>query len=655
MKLLISLASVKLSARDIKRIEGDPVGLAKLLYTKDLVSILKQCSDKYYNSGTSPLSDRAFDALKEELEARNPAHPFLQKVGAPVKGSRKVALPFQLFSLDKIKPETADAWLTKHRGPYVVSDKEDGNSLEIVYNNGTLSGLFRRGDRLTGEDVTSLGPHLTSEIPPTVPVSGKFAVRAEVIMPTHNFDRLFKEKYANPRNLVAGALTKRTVHEAIPHVHVVAYEIIEPRYKPSAALALLKKFGFNVVPYKVYPTLSSSKLQAILKSRKSKSKYEIDGLVIEEDRVNKRPTSGTAPPYAVAFKAAQEENTALVKVKEVVWEESKHGALKPRIRIDPVKLSGVTVEWATGHNAYFIEHGYRSKDKGKGLPVLPIGPGAVIKIIRSGDVIPHVIEVVKGTRPQMPSVEYKYGRTGIDIYLTTKTDLVKAKRIASFFSTVGVDFLRLNTIEKLMEHGYDTLPKILRATPSDFLSIPGVKDTLAQKWYTAIQSKTREVELATLMDASGIFGVGIGTRRLQPLVDKYPNLMTWGDLTTGEIENRVRSVPGFNQLAKQFAAAFPKFLKWIKLVSIKPVLPTKVKKRSSVLSGQVVAFTGFRDRDLEATIISNGGVVGSGVSTKTTILLVKDRDSGSSKLKKALAQGIKIMTADEFLRKFKLR
>lgn len=655
MKMLVSLSALTLTRSDVAKIEKNPSVLAPQLYLSDLVSILKQCSAKYYTDGTSPLSDRAFDALKEELEKRNPAHPFLQQVGAPVaKGSRKVPLPFPLFSLTKVKPgeDGLPKWLRAHPGPYVVSDKEDGNSLEIVYANGGVK-IFTRGDGVKGQDVSFLAPHL--DIPRSVPSGKRFAVRAEAVMPVSAFKSMFAGKYRNPRNLVAGAMNKRAVHESVPHIHVIAYEVIEPRMKPSAALAKLKQYGFTVVPFKVVTSLTESMLSKLLATRKTRSKYDIDGLVLEQDKLNKRPSAGNNPSYAVAFKEADVDQMHDTKVIEVQWEASKLGALKPVLRIQPIELPGNTINFATGHNSFFIEHGYRKKDIGKGLPVRPIGPGAIVKIIRSGDVIPHVVEVVKGaSKPQMPDEPYKYGRTGIDIYQTETSDLTREKRITSFFTTVKVDFMKLGTVQKLTQNGMDSIAKILRAKPEDFLAIPGFKDTMAQKLYQAIQSKTRQVELATLMDASGAFGAGIGERRMRPLVAKYPSLLEWKSKTPSQIEVLVRTVPGFNTLARQFALGFPKFIKWLATVKIKPVLPTKVKAMSSKLHGQNVAFTGFRDSELEAIIISNGGQLSSGVSSKTTILLVKSKDSGSSKVTKAESQGIKIMTSEEFTQKYKL-
>ena len=650
---MTSMSAVKLDKRDVARIEKDPAGLAAQLYLADLVNILKQSSDRYYNDGTSLLSDKAFDALKDELQTRNPSHPFLNQIGAPVsKGSRKVPLPYALFSLDKVKADTLDKWSASKKGPYVVSDKEDGNSLEIVYKSGGVN-IYTRGDGVKGQDVTFLAPHLS--IPKSIPSGKTLAVRAEAVMANAAFKKYFTGTYRNPRNLVAGAMNKRSVHESIPHIHVIAYEIIEPRMKPSVALATLKKYGFNVVPYKVYNTISVSMLSKLLATRKSRSKYDIDGLVIEQDQMNRRPSAGNNPGYAVAFKEADENQMHDTKVIEVQWEASKLGALKPVLHIQPVELPGNTINYVTGHNAFFIEHGYRSKDKDKGMPTRPIGPGSIVKIIRSGDVIPHVVEVVKGsTKPQMPKEAYKYGRTGIDIYQTVTSDLTREKMITSFFTTVGVEYLKLNTVQKLVQNGFDSIPKILRAKADDFLVIPGFKDTLANKLYAAIQAKTREVELHTLMDASGVFGAGLGEKRMKPLIEAYPSILSWTKLTPSQIEERVKSVRGFNATAKQFALGFPKFIKWLALTRIKPILPTKIRKLGTALQGQTVVFTGIRVPELETSIVAQGGVVGSGVNSNTTILIVKDHSSGSSKLVKAKSLGIRIMTVESFRSKYKL-
>lgn len=662
MKILISIprhsstsavSDFKLTKADIRDLEASPEQVAQELYLADLVSILKLCSTKYYNTGTSPLSDRAFDALKDELMARKPNHPFLKQVGAPVtkvttSGSRKVKLPYPLFSLDKVKGDNGslEKWLSRNKGPYVVSDKEDGNSLEIVYDQGSI-GVYSRGDGIWGQDLSHLVPHL--RIPRKVPYK-KLVVRAETIIAISTFNKQFGEKYKNARNLVAGAVNKRTIHEAIPYASVIAYEIIEPRIKPSEALGLLKSWGFEVVPHKVYRTIDGVMLSKLLTYRRQKSKYEIDGLVIEQDSINKRPSPGDNPSYAVAFKENYSTTTTVLGVD---WEESQYGVLKPVVRVKPLVLDGVTVKNVTGHNAWFIENGFRSGERNK--LVKPIGKGAVVEITRSGGVIPHIVQVLSGARaPDLPKVPYTYNKSGIDIVLETDSNLVRDKQIASFFSTLGVDFIKLGIVQKITSSGLNTVPKILRASVEDFKRIPGFQERLAQKLWTSIKEKTREVPLDLLMSASGVFGFGLGARKFKPIVDKYPDLLDWNK-STQQIIDLVSDLQGFQETtARKFALGLPKFQKWLRIVSIKPILPTRINPTGSKLKGQVVVFTGVRNQDLEKTIILQGGALGTTVNAKTTILIVKDPSSTSSKATRARSLGIPIMTIASFRTKFRI-
>lgn len=643
-------AVVKLTAKDVRYIEANPEQIASELYLKDLVGILKLCSDKYYNTGTSPLTDKAFDALKDELSFRNPNHPFLKKIGAaPSTGSRKVPLPYKLFSLDKVKADngTLEKWLNSHKGPYVVSDKEDGNSLEIVYDKSEVK-IFSRGDGTYGQDISHLIPHLP--IPRKLESSKKVAIRAELILPVASFNSKFSAAYKNPRNLIAGAVNKKIIHEAVPFAKVVAYEIIEPRMKPSDALHQLKIWGFEVVPYKRYHSLTGAFLSKLLIQRRSKSKYEIDGIVIEQDQVNKRPTSVENPSYVVAFKENYSTTTTVVGVE---WEESQYGTLKPIIVIKPLVLDGVTINKVTGHNAFFIENGYRSKEKDK--PIRPINKGAIVEITRSGGVIPHIVQVLKGaSRPALPDVDYKKNKSGVDLKLRKNTDLVNEKLITSFFSILGVEFIKLGIVQKLAAAGFDSLPKILKATVLDFSKIPSFQSRMSQKLWDSIHNKIINVELHLLMYASGVFGEGLGSRKLKVIVNAFPNICDWNK-PKSEVIRLVSALPGFQVAsAQKFAVGLPKFQKWLKTVPVSYALPQRIKTTGKKLLGQVVVFTGFRDSDLEKTIILQSGSIGTGVNSKATILLVKEAGSSSSKALKAKEMGIDIMSKEKFMSKFKL-
>lgn len=631
------------------------------------LGLLVRCIEKaralYYEKGKSPITDATFDKLEDELERRDPNNPALTQVGTSNIGAsrKKVKLPYPMYSLNKIKPDKAkafDAWVDHYEGPYVISNKEDGQSLEIIYENKVPVACYTRGDGTVGQDVSRLIPQLN--IPKKIPTSQRVAIRAETVMPEDKFQKYAREGDKNARNTVAGLVNKlRGDTSLLRHVDVVAYEIIHPRTRPSKGFEQLEKMGFTVSPWRKVPKgkLTLELLGRLFKAARKKSKRAIDGIVVESDTVNKRPPAGTkAPSYMFAFKMQDEDDSAKVKVRRVDWEESKYGKLQPVIQIKPVTLAGVTVSNISGHNAFFIVNGFRFRERKDNPPVMPIGPGAVLLARRSGDVIPHAEKVLKAARkPDLPSVPYHWDANGVGIIADVKSDLVRDKRIESFFSTVGVDGVKLGVIQKLTAAGFTSVIKILRMKESDLLKIPGFKERSAAKLIQSIKTHTKQVELPTLMDGSGLFGAGMGTRRSAVIVEAYPNLLKqWAKLTPSQIEKKVIALPGFQtKTASQFAAGFPKFLKWLRISKIKPILPKKVKTVGAKLKGESVCFTGFRNKDLEKKIVAQGGTIASGVNKNTTILLFVPGKS-SSKFDKAKQLGIKTYTVDQFTSKYKV-
>ena len=628
-----------------------------------LVRCIEKARSLYYEKGKSPITDATFDKLEDELERRDPNHPVLSDVGTSSIGAgrKKVKLPYPMYSLNKIKPDKVKAfesWVAHYGGPYVISNKEDGQSLEIIYENKVPVACYTRGDGTVGQDVSRLIPQLN--IPKKISTSQRVAIRAETVMPEDKFQKYAREGDKNARNTVAGLVNKlRGDTSLLRHVDVVTYEIIHPRTRPSKSFELLEKMGFTVSPWRKIAKgkLTIELLQKLFVAARKKSKRAIDGIVVESDTVNKRPPAGTkAPPYMFAFKMQDEDDSARVTVRRVDWEETQYGKLQPVIQIKPVQLAGVTVSNISGHNAFFIVNGFRLRERKNNPPQMPIGPGAVLLARRSGDVIPHAEKVLKAARkPDMPGVPFHWDANGVGIIADVKSDLVRDKRITTFFSTVGVDGIKLGVVQKLTAAGFTSVIKILRMKEADVLRIPGFKERSAAKLVQSIKTHTKAVELPTLMDGSGLFGAGMGTRRCALVVEKYPTLLTrWATLSPSQIEKRVIAIPGFQtKTASQFAAGFPKFLKWLRVSKIKPILPKKVKAVGAKLEGQAVCFTGFRNKDLEKSILAQGGTIASGVNKNTTILLYVPGKS-SSKFDKAKQLGVETYTVDQFTKKFKL-
>ena len=597
--------------------EGTLMATKKLLEltVKELEALVKKYKIAYYD-GKPLISDAKYDEIENTLRRESPNSTAL-KVDSPKVRKEHVKLPYRMGSMTKIKdPDVVEKFLEANPGPYVLSDKLDGVSIEIANTDGTTRAYTRGRDGAWGLEITSLLPHMN--VPKKL--AKGVAVRAEMIMPLSKFNAKWSKEvndggFENPRNLVAGATNahRNELSKTIKDIHVVAYELLNPRIKVSSQFKELVKLGFEVAHNQVVDECDYSMLVEILKGRKKKSKYEIDGLIITTDQ--KHPINKSDnPDWSRAFKAHDPDAIKSVKVVGVLWTISKHGLLKPRVEIEPTRLSGVTVTYATGHNAKYI------KDN-------KIGPGAVIKIVRSGEVIPYIMDVIKPGSNSMPkNIDYSWTSTGVDIVTTTVTSDQKVKQLGNFFSTLGVEDMQLGTIQRLYDDGLNTVKKVIQATPSRFLKVEGIQDKTANKLYRNIQAAIDKPELPILMDASGCFGRGFGTRKSLAILKAIPNFMT-----AKVTEEKLHTVPGFSGItAKQFIKGLDAFKKFLDVTGIEYSIPKekKVKQTGDKFKGQFVTLTGFRDDDLANWITSQGGTMVD-YSKKTTVLIYKDGKENS--------------------------
>jgi NAD-dependent DNA ligase len=368
-------------------------------YTSDeLIEFLQRADDAYHNTSNVIVDDTQYDAIYQYTKRLTPHHQYFVGVGSMVRGG-KVELPYQMGSLDQVYYGEMAGWIAKHNlhSEYVtITDKLDGTSAMLVYGaNGDLQIAYSRGDGVRGADITR---HISNL--PSVPknVGGAKVVRGEVIIAQSKFDQ-FKSctkrsdgsDYKNARNATAGMMNASDQHSTDTYkcIEFIAYQDVTARVGKDEMLADLTACGFNT-PFSIDvlgSNLSDHSLIALLKDRKAKCDYDLDGLVIDvrsnAKRAQMNPTKDTLnPAWAIKYKAQDDDNVALATVVEVEWNVSKHGYLKPRVRIEPTELVGVTIKHATGFNAKFIFENM-------------IGPGAVVRITRSGDVIPYIQEVVK--------------------------------------------------------------------------------------------------------------------------------------------------------------------------------------------------------------------------------------------------------------------
>ena len=288
-------------------------------------------------------------------------------------------------------------------------------------------------------------------------------------------------------------------------------------------MTFLSTLDVEVVLWKPEKNLTNEILSKTLVYLREKYIYEIDGVIVTND-ANYTRKSGN-PEHAFAFKMVLSDQIAEAKVVDVIWTPSKDGYLKPRVQIEPINLGGVCIEYATGFNGSFINDN-------------KIGVGAVIQIIRSGDVIPHIRKVtIQAQQPKMPSVPFKWNNTHVDVMIENleTDDTVKEKNITGFFRGIGVEGLSSGNISRIIQSGYDTIPKILKMNVHELLEVDGFKEKTANKLYNGIKDKIETANLITIMSSSNIFGRGFSEKKMELIIDSYPNVLLSKETNTQKI------------------------------------------------------------------------------------------------------------------------
>ena len=619
--------------------------------TASLKKLTEHLDDVYYNTGDTVLSDEKYDYIKETLLEKAPNYK--PRAGAKLReGENRVELPIWLGSLDKITPKDDKdlaRWLILNKAGksgYVVSDKLDGVSGLLEVKKGDCK-LYTRGNGIIGADVSTIIPYI-KDIPDNLP---DIVVRGELIISIKSFEDKYKSLYKNARNMVSGLVNSKTAREGLKSLDFVVYEII---YKagaetPSAQYKKLGGLGFRTARHKILPDLTPDNLSSTLLEFKDESEYEIDGLVVQADEPYVRNTDEN-PEYAFAFKMRLAENLAETEVKEVEWNISKAGKLVPRVLIEPVELSGVTIRKAAGFNGKYI---YDNS----------IGPGAVIKITRSGDVIPYIVKVVApADEPEMPEEEYAWGSVknpaepggAVDIYALNPGKIMCIKILHHFFTTLGVKHVALKTIGRIYDSGGDTLLKLLRMKRGDFMKIDGIEEKSAERIYVNIHEKLRSVPVHVLMAASSLFGQGVGVKTMKALIQSFPDIMTeYKKTSRDELFDKINDIEGFSDITTNKIIANLKFFELF-LNKTKGLITVqeKVKAAAQNMVGTKFVFSGFRNKEMEEQIEARGGSVVSSVSKNTAGVVTNNKNLTTGKIGKAKTLGVPIYTPEEFIKKY---
>lgn len=604
-------------------------------------------ANQAYRVGKPIMPDDQYDILVDELYQLDPQNDFFSQVGVKIEDeSRKRRLPIAMASMNKCKSvdEIMDWSRLRNIKPetqVVITPKYDGLSLCV---NESTDEAWTRGDGTYGQksdDHYKLIGNKLTKLPEPWPLSGNFQYTyGEVMMPKSTFMKKYSSEFANPRNLVAGLLNSKEPSEILKDLNYIKYggvpieDCIGCWSTKSELLDDLNAGQEVQVPYSVCSIEDINEDFLLQLFQEWSVEYEIDGLIIEVNWLQEqeklgRETSSNNPVWARAFKSPKFEQSAETEVTGISWNISKQGLIKPTVHVKPVKLDGVTVSNVTGNNARFV------KDMG-------IGVGAIVKVKRSGMVIPLITDVIKPVEFQLPyitdskgEVDYTWNEAGIELVTLYETEEQRFKQTVSFFEILEADNVSEGVIKQLWNAGYQSVKDIVSLTKADLEQIDRFGKRKAEIVYNSIQKSIQGVPLCKLQHATGIFK-GLGSKKLA-LLEHF--------ITKPSVDD-VLQIEGFAEISAQsFIDGYDKFFDFIKDIPV-TIKTTQVVTEGD-LSGQSFVFTGVRRADLESIIESRGGKIGSSVSKNTTYLVMKAIGSGSSKEKKAIELGVKVITVEE--------
>ena len=320
-----------------------------------------------------------------------------------------------------------------------------------------------------------------------------------------------------------------------------------------------------------------------------------------------------------------------------------HKYMKPIVKFNEVVIAGVKIKQATGFNGKFINSNI-------------IGPGSRIVIIRSGDVIPHILKVLSVSsngKPKMPELKYKWNDTQIDIILDEdgKNKEQDIKSYTYFMAKLDVGSVKESTIKRLYENGFDTLDKILKIKVDELKQLDGFQEKSAIKIVENF-AKIKDSDCDILLDASNILGRGFALKKIKLVSENYP-LNKKAEILKLTVDDLLKIDGIGNVNAKQFVENIMNFYEFLdkieykcNRVNIKGDI--KDENKVEILKDKKFLFTGFRNKDWEKLITDSGGKVVTAISKTTDYLVVKNKSDKSGKIAKANELGVKILDMGEF-------
>ncbi|MBT9537896.1 MAG: NAD-dependent DNA ligase LigA, partial [Nitrospirae bacterium] len=650
-----------------------------------LVKDLNYHSYRYYVLDSPVMSDEEYDRLYRHLKELEEKYNYVlpdsptQRIGAPplekfekVKHTEPMLSLDNAFSHDEVRE--FDKRIKKLLGTedeveYTVEPKYDGLAIELTYRKGLLYRASTRGDGYEGEDVTQNIKTIKS-VPMKIEaerVPGEIDIRGEVYMNLDEFEKLNKQReknseavFANPRNAAAGS-----VRQLDPSITTT-----RKLYLACYGIGAVKGINFNSqsefikwleesrfpTPAKVEAVKGIDKVIGAIKEVEEKRgdfSFETDGAVIKVNDLGLQQKLGVKtrePRWAIAYKFQAHQGTT--RIKEIHGSVGRTGVITPFAVFEPVRIGGVTVSRSTLHNWDEIER----KD---------IKVGDTVVVERAGDVIPHVIMVIKEKRTgkekkfpipeRCPACGSRVVREEGEVAVRCVSLHCPAQvqeKIIHFASRGGMDIEGLGekNVELLYSRGIiKHFEDIYKLKKEDLLELPRFAEKSAQNLIVAVE-KSKHATLSKFLFAIGILHVGEYAAKV--LAKNFRKLEDLYKVTPERIMQ-------IKQMGEKIASSVSMFFndqKNIDILNSMIKLGPKItnpdfiseKKGEAPLEGLTFVITGALPKsrkEVEDLIEANGGHAASAVSASTSFLVVGE-DPGS-KLDKAKSLGVKTISYNE--------
>lgn len=637
---------------------------------RELVDVLNKYAYEYYVLDNPTVSDKEYDDKYDELVRLEKESgkvlfdsPTRRVGGEPVSAFKKHKHIERLYSLDKATTEEELIAFDKRidetgDAEYTVEYKFDGLTMCLTYEDGRFVRATTRGNGVEGEDVTAQILTVKS-FPMTISLKGVLEVQGEAVIRLSNLEKYNEtaaEPLKNARNAAAGAVrnldptvtAKRKVEIMFYNVNYSSERVFTSQ---TECVEFLKKEGFKVHPFLRVCKGLKEVLSAIAEIKESRKTLDIltDGAVVKVNDFARRKEMGYTdkfPRWAIAFKFEAEEISTILK--EVRWQVGRTGKLTPLGIVEPVELGGATVGKATLNNYGDI---LRKKIK----------LGARVLIRRSNEVIPEILGTMEVfddckevEKPEFcPACKAKLEEIGANLFCPNEECPPRViASLTNFASKGGVNiegFSQETAALLLKELRVEKFSDLYRLTAEDLRKLEGFKDLKTGNLIAAIE-KSKKVPLANFIFALGIDNVGKKTAK--DLASRFKTLSAF-------IAAKKEELVAMNDVGEVVAECIVSYFKSEENVNeINELLSLGFlveadesgDKTGGVFAGEKVVLTGtlagYKREEAAEIIEKEGGKVVGSVSKNTTLVLAGE--SAGSKLDKADALGIRVISEEEF-------